>query len=361
MIKKFSDMLERHCAPYMLSTELIVSMRQLVTLYQAGIPFSRALYVLSEQAAHPKLQSVFAECLRHINSGWTITHAFSIYPGLIPELYVKLIEVGEQTGNLDLMLEKVAVHAEKTREKSMKLYSALAYPTFIIVLCFAFLVIGPAYIFKGILDFLNGLNVALPITTRILIGISATVRSPVFIILVPILLVVVYSFIQSMWKMRKSRKYLQDLILAIPAVGRLYHTSEVASIARTMAIIYESGMLLLPGLELTKKTVSIVTLQDSLDTIREEIMNGDTLYEAFYKTGLYPPIMLQFLSAGEQTGDLGRMLNWAAWLCEQNVDNALTIVIEAIQPVVIFIIGIIVGFVVLATMSPMMKVAQGLM
>lgn len=361
MIKKFSEMLEKHCAPYMLSTELIVSMRQLVTLYQAGIPFSRAMYVLSQQASHPKLQSVFAECLRHINSGWTITHAFSIYPGLFPELYVKLIEVGEQTGNLEIMLEKVAQHAEKTREKSMKLYSALAYPTFIIILCFAFLVIGPAYIFKGILDFLSSLNVALPITTRILIGVSAMVRSPIFIIVVPLLLVFGYSFFRSMWKMRASRKILQDILLAVPAVGRLYHTSEVASIARTMAIIYESGMLLLPGLELTKKTVSIVTLQDSLDQIRNEITNGDTLYEAFFKTGLYPPIMLQFLNAGEQTGDLGRMLNWAAWLCEQNVDHALTIVIEAIQPVVIFIIGVIVGFVVLATMSPMLKVAQGLM
>ncbi len=354
-------MLERHYVPRIISTELIVSLRQLVTLYQAGIPFSRAMYVLSQQAAHPKLQSIFAECLRHINSGWTITHAFSIYPGLFPELYVKLIEVGEETGKLEMMLEKVALHAEKTREKSMKLHSALAYPSFIVVLCFAFLVIGPAYIFKGILDFLNSLNVALPITTKILIGISAMVRSPIFFILVPILLLVGYSFFRSMWRIRASRKFLQNLVLSIPAVGKLYHTSEVASIARTMAIIYESGMLLIPGLELTRKTIGIVTLQDSLDTIRDEIINGATIYEAFYKTGLYPPIMLQFLNAGEQTGDLGRMLNWAAWLCEQNVDHTLTIVIEAIQPVVIFIIGIIVGFVVLATMSPMLKVAQGLM
>jgi type II secretory pathway component PulF len=358
---KFSELMDLYVTPYQVSAELIVSLRQLSALYQSGIPFSRALYVISEQATHPKLKFVFAECMRNVSSGWSITHALSIYPGLFPELYVRLIEVGEQTGTLQIMLDKVASHAEKRQERVMKLYSALTYPTFVIVLCLSFLIIGPAFVFKSILEFLKGLNVSLPFSTRLLIFGSSIVRSPIFYIFAIAGSIGGFILLHGAWKARRTRKLIQDLALAIPGIGRLYQTFEVASIARTLATIYDSGMLLLPGLELTKRTVGIVTIQEAMESVRLQVIEGETLFDAFTKTRLFPPVLLQFLNAGEQTGDMGRMLNWAAWLCEQEVEHTLNIFLEALQPIIILIVGIMVGFVIIATMSPMLKVIQGLM
>ncbi len=296
-----------------------------------------------------------------MNSGWSLTNALSIYPGIFPELYIKLIEVGEKTGKLDVMLDKVAKHAEKTRERTMRLYSALTYPSFVIVLCLSFLVIGPAFIFKGILEFLKSLNVTLPLSTKILIFFSSIVRSPLFFLALIVGVIGGFILLQVIWKHKRIRKLLQDLILAIPVLGRLYHTNEVATIARTLATIYESGMLLLPGIELTRRTVGILSLQDALATVYNQVTEGDTLTDAFNRSSLFPPVLLQFINAGEQTGDLGRMLNWAAWLCEQEVDHSLEIVLEALQPLIILMVGLMVGFVVMATMAPMLKVVEGLM
>jgi type II secretory pathway component PulF len=360
-VNKFSELMDAYVTPYQVSAELIVSMRQLSALYQAGIPFSRALYVISEQSTHPRLKYVFSECMRNVSSGWSITHALSIYPGLFPELYVKLIEVGEQTGTLQVMLDKVAQHAEKRRERLMKLYSALTYPSFVVALCLSFLIIGPAFVFKSILEFLKGLNVNLPFSTKLLIFGSSIVRSPFFYVIALVGTIAGFFLLHGMWKARATRKLIQDLFLSLPGIGRLYQTFEVASIARTLATIYESGMLILPGLELTRRTVGIVTIQDAMEVVRSHVIEGETLFDAFTKTRLFPPVLLQFLNAGEQTGDMGRMLNWAAWLCEQEVEHTLNIFLEALQPIIILIVGIMVGFVIIATMSPMLRVIQGIM
>lgn len=343
------------------SAELIVCLRELAALYRSGIPFSRAVWIISQQAEQPRLREVFTEILRNISSGWTITNAISIYPGLFPELYVRLIAVGEETGQLELMLEKIAFHAEKSREKVMRLYSALAYPSFVIALCLGFLIIGPAYVFRGILEFLQSLDTTLPLATQILILSSTIIRSPIFLIALPLICAALFFIMKKLWSFRPARKLIQTVILAIPAVGTLYRTSEVATVARTMAVIFESGIPILPGMKLTKKVVSIVELEDAIEFATNRIVLGDTVTAAFQKTRMFPPVFLQFITAGEQSGDLGPMLNWAAWMCEQNVDAALNVIIESIQPIVMLIIGVIVGFVIYATVAPMLKIAQGLM
>ncbi|MDQ7821356.1 MAG: type II secretion system F family protein [Candidatus Eremiobacteraeota bacterium] len=361
MKQKGGSLYNSPLSPVAPSTELIICLRQLAALYRAGIPFGRALYIISQQTQHPTLKIVFTELVNNINIGWTITNAISIYPGVFPELYVRLIEVGENTGRLEQMLEKIAFHAEKTREKFMKLFTALAYPVFVIALCLAFLIIGPAFVFRGILEFLQDLKTDLPFPTHVLIFSSAMVRSPLFFVIFPILLFGIFMLARSLWKNRESRRLIQRLILAIPGVGKLYHTSEIATLARTLAIIFESGILLLPGLELTKRVVSIVDLQDAIDMVKKSVTLGDTIYDSFRKSPYFPPVFLQFITAGEQTGELGSMMNWAAWICEQNAEHAINVVLEALQPIIILLIGVIVGFIIIATMAPMLKVAQGLM
>lgn len=340
--------------------ELIICFRELAALYTAGIPFSRALYIVSQQVSHPLLQRALRECLRNITSGWSITNALSIYPGLFPELYIRLIEVGENTGKLEQMLEKIAQHAEKTREKTQKFVSALAYPSFIAAICLAFLIIGPSFVFKDILLFLKDLHIPLPIATRILIILSAILRSPIFLILFPLFLLGVAAILSRLWKARYFKKRLQDLILWIPGIGKLLHISEVASVARALAITCESGVPIMQGIRLTKKIVSFVELQDALDSVEKAIIDGESVTEAFTRTNLFPPVLLQFMNAGEQTGELGPMLNWAAWMCEQNVDHSLSVLLEALQPIVIFLVGIVVAFIIAATMGPMLKISQGL-
>jgi len=340
------------------SRELIACLRQLAMMYKAGIPVARAFRILSNQVSSTRLRNAFEAVQRKLESGCAISTALAEYPDIIPKLYVKLITVGESAGKLAVVLDSISDHAEKAYSQVLKLRSAITYPAFVLALCLVFLIIGPAFFLKGICDFLAGLSIPLPFPTRVLIEVSSFMRSPFFPVSVILILIFSRSFIMKMWEDSYCRRYLQDFLLAIPLVGRFYRTSQLICFTRALAIIIDSGMPLVEGLELASQSTDLVRLESDLSEVVKRTIGGSSLKEAFEESRLIPALMLQFIAAGEESGEMVKMLNWSAWISEQNNEESLNIIMESIQPFVMLIIGIIIGFLIVATMSPMMGVIQ---
>jgi len=340
------------------SQDLIACLRQLAMMYKAGIPVARAFRVLSNQVSSASLRSAFEAVQRKLEAGSTISTALDEYPDIIPKLYVKLIKVGESAGRLAAVLDSISDHAEKAHSQALKLRSAITYPAFVLVLCLVFLIVGPAFFLKGICDFLVGLGIPLPLPTRLLIDASLFMRSPFFPASVILILIFSRTFVIRMWEDTYCRRYMQDFLLTIPLVGRYYKTSQLICFTRALAIIIDSGIPLVEGLELASQSTDLVRLESELSEVVKKTIGGSSLKEAFEKSRLIPALMLQFIAAGEESGEMVKMLNWSAWISEQNNDESLNVIMESIQPFVMLVIGIIIGFLIIATMSPMMGVIR---
>ncbi|MGV8124495.1 MAG: type II secretion system F family protein [Candidatus Xenobiia bacterium LiM19] len=340
------------------SQDLIACFRQLAMMYKAGIPVARSFRILSNQVASRRLKDTFKEVQKRLEAGNSISTSLSEFSDIFPRLYVKLITVGESTGKLAMVLDSIADHAEKAHSRELKLRTAITYPAFVLAVCLVFLIVGPAFFLKGICDFLTSLTIPLPFTTRFLIEVSSFMRSPFFMFSILILLLLGYTFIRRMWNDTYSRRYLQDFLLAIPGIGRFYRVTQLIYYVKALAIVCESGMPLVEGLELAKQSINLVRMESELSLVTERVVEGVSLKEAFELSGFFPPMILQFIAAGEESGQLVKMLNWSAWICEQNNETALNIIMETIQPFVMLIIGIIIGFLIIATMSPMMGVIR---
>jgi len=343
------------------ASERVACFRELAALYRAGIQFSRAFEVIAEQAEHPRIKEVFSSCQVQIMSGKSITMSISGFPDVFPTLYVSMIEVGEASGSLDAMFDDIAQHAEKERSMAMRLRSAMIYPAFVVAFCISILILGPAYMFRGLYDFLLDLKVKLPLMTQILIAASAVMRSPLFPICLIVLLIISYLVFKAMWQQRIHRQYIQRIMLLTPGLGKVLLASEVASLARTLSTLYNAGVPILNALELTRKSCNLVSLQDALEGVRKMVKEGSTLQESFASEPVFPKTLRYLLVAGEQSGDIPRMLAWAARISELEVEQATDSAISIVQPFLLLFVGVIVGFIVIATIGPLLRVVETLM
>jgi general secretion pathway protein F len=354
------SLLSRTLNPFALQAEITIAFRELAALYHSGIPFLWSLRVLAEQTSHPELRDAFSGCIGRVQSGMSLSHSMSRFPEVFPELYIKMIDIGENTGRLELMLERIAQHAEKKRQTAIKIQSALTYPLFTSVFFILFLIIGPAFAFKGIFQFLQDLHIPLPFATRMLIGLSSIVRSPLFFLSLPVLCGAMFFLRERLMLNRKVKRVLEQYLFSIPGVGPSLRLRETATFARIIATVGDTGLSILQGVQMARKSCATLTLQGHLDRVYEQITEGSTFKDALAETGFFPPMVIHLLEAGEASGKMSMMLNRAAAMCEESLEQSLETAMQVLQPLILLIMGIIVGFMIIATMLPLISMIQGL-
>ncbi|HEY3998177.1 MAG TPA: type II secretion system F family protein [Candidatus Xenobia bacterium] len=343
-----------------MALDQVVAYRAMAALYRAGVSIVRALEILSSQTEHPRLRKAFVGLVRYIGSGMSVAAAMTLYPRVFPELYIHLIEVGEASGNMEIMLERLALHAEKSNGAAMKLKSALVYPTFVFILCMLLLIFAPAFVFKGIFDMLISLHVELPPITKGMIFVSDMMNSRWAFVVFGAIFGGGYLFLERVRTDIKLRKLVQRILLKIPVLGNAVRMAEVASFARTLATLYSAGVPILLALELGGKASSNLILKDHAKDIHTDVANGISLHDAMQMTGFFPSMMIHLVAVGDETGALDRMLERAAEVGEEIVERALEAATAALEPLVLLMVGIVVGIVVIGTMMPLLKVVQTL-
>ncbi len=331
--------------------DLIVFSRQLATLFSAGIPLTRALSTLESQMTNQKFVEVVKKIRGDVEGGSTLANAISKHSKVFGELYVGMIEAGEAGGILESVLERLAFMLEKTSENRSKVRSATLYPKIVvgtIILAAAFLL---WFVIPKFANLYGSFKVALPLPTRILIAFSNIFQSYWYLAL---LFIIAVYFAVKFYKSTERGRYNWDrLSLMIPIFGPLILKSIMSRFARTLGSLYKSGMPILQSIDIVSRAVENKVITKSMKKIEEDVKAGKSLSEPMTNTRLFPPMVIQMVGVGEETGALDDMLEKVAQYYDQEVDSSIRNLTTTLEPILLaFIFGMVL-FLALAIFLPM--------
>lgn len=331
--------------------ELVVFSRQLATLIESGIPIIRALQLLQEQVSSKKLRSVLSEVAVDVQQGRFISEAILKHENVFPPLYGRLIEVGERTGNLEMVLRQLATYLEKEDQLTRKIKGALSYPAFVLVLAIGVVLLLMFVALPPLMDLFTSFDAQLPLPTRILMAITDFVTSYTLWLLGGIGAVVIASglFLRS----EPGRLFLDRLVLRIPLIDRITIQGAVARMARSMCSLLRAGISVPEILRMVIRTQNNRVIKASLQKVEQELLQGHGLSDPLAADPLFPRMLVQMVRVGEETGSLDGNMETLAIFYEEEVDRAVKALTDAIQPALTLFIGGVVGFVAVSVIMPM--------
>jgi general secretion pathway protein F len=340
-------------------SEVSIMTRQLATILGAGFPLVSALDTLIPQTSTKTFKKIMAKIKDSIVEGNSFARSLSLYPGTFSSLYVNMVRAGETSGALEIVLERLADITEKQQALKHRIHSALAYPvlmTFIGALVLFFLL---TFIVPSITSIFSDMDQALPAPTLFLITISNFFKNYWWIIL--ILITGMLLAFRSIKKTSKGRYLLDKNMLFWPGVGLLTKKLATARFARTLGSLLENGVSMLPALEIVKNIAGNKLISDLIEDAAKEVGKGQALGSALAKGKILPDLSIQMINVGEQSGELEAMLNKIADVFENEVESSIMRMTSLLEPVMILIMGIIVGFIVLSICLPIFEMNQLIM
>ena len=337
--------------------EISVMTRQLATLLGASLPLVPSLTALISQTTHPRLKKTLAQIKEDVNEGNSFASSISHYPAIFSNLYINMVRAGEASGTLDIVLEKLADFNESQQALRGKIKAALAYPIFMFLIGSIVLFFLTTFVVPKITGIFSEMHQTLPGITIFLISISGFLKS----FWMAIVLIIIGSFIGLKYIFTKTLRgqYLWDKIkLKMPLFGSLTHKMAVARFSRTLGTLLESGVPMLTALSIVKNVVNNRLIADSIAEASRDVEEGQNLSATLSRNRLFPPIVTQMISAGEQSGTLEKMLYKIADSLENEVESNITMMTSMLEPVMILIMGLLVGFIVISILLPIFEMNQ---
>ena len=336
--------------------DIVVFTRLFATMIDAGLPIVQCLEILSSQAENKRFGKILAQIRGSVEGGLTLSDAMKRFPKIFDQLFVNLVAAGEAGGILDTILQRLSVHLEKNQKLIRRVKGAMSYP--IIVLCIAAVVVVvlltkviPVFekMFK---DFGGG---KLPAPTQFVIDLSYAMRNYLpYIVVGGILL---FAGWRAILRTRKGRLAWDAMTLKLPVLGNVLRKTVVARFTRTMGTLLSSGVPILDAMEIVGKTAGNTVVQDGIMFVRARISEGKDMSTPLMETGLMPPMVVQMISVGEQTGALDAMLTKIADFYEEEVDVAVASMTSMIEPLMMVFLGTVVGGLVIAMYLPIFEMA----
>lgn len=338
------------------SMEIHIFTRQLATLLGAGIPLVSALSSLLEQTANPALKKVLAQIKDGVNEGNTLTNSLAKHPKLFSSIYINMVRAGEASGSLDIVLEKLADFGEKQRTLQGRIKAALIYPVFMAVIGSAILFILITYIVPNITKVFADMERTLPLPTRLLISLSNFLRGYWWLLL--LLLVAAFYSLRMFIKSAGGRQIWDLLKLRMPIIGAVNQKIILARFGSTMASLLGSSVPLVTSMQIVQSIVNNSLIAEVIEEAIEHIRKGKSMASALGSSPWFPPIFVQMISVGEQSGNLEPMLTKVSDAYEREVDMAIMGMTSLIEPIMIAGMGAAVGFVVLSILLPIFEMNQ---
>jgi len=336
--------------------EVVIFTRQLTAMIGAGIPLPSAIGALCQQMKNKKFKQILEDVKEQVETGVKFSDALKKYEKVFGRLYISLVEAGEATGELDLMLERWATFAEKILELRRKVVGAMVYPGVVLTFAVGIMFVLLVKVVPTFAAMFRESNVELPALTAFIIALSDFMKAHVgLIILGFIAFVVVFRLLL---RIEKFRYYWDAFKLRIPLVGPLFRKVAMARFARTLATMIKSGVSILESIDNVARTSGNKVIEEALMTIKNEVAEGALLSEALSKTKIFPPMLIEMVSAGERTGNLDTMLDKIADFFEEEVDAAVNALTSVMEPIMLIVIGGMVGVIVVALYLPIFKLAS---
>jgi type IV pilus assembly protein PilC len=342
-------------------TDLALFCRQFSTMIDAGVSLIRCLDVLGEQSASPKLRRIISDLRAEVEAGNTLSKAMSKYPAVFNNLFVGLIRAGEVGGVLEESLQRLSAFLEKDVELRRKVKSAMTYPAIVSFVAVGIVLFLVTFILPKFITLFKDLGLKdsdFPVMTKMLMDTSNFLTSKWYFALI---IIGTFMFAFKMFTRTKFGKRAYDRFkLKVPVFGKLNHKVCLARFARTLSTLLSSGVPILQAMETVAGTVSNDVISDAILDARARVREGDVISEPLKKSKMFPPMVVQMISIGQESGSLDTMLTKIAEFYEQEVDAAIAGLTAAIEPVLIVFLGVTVGFIVIAMFMPLLSAIQGL-
>jgi general secretion pathway protein F len=338
--------------------DVAILVRQMGTLLRSGIPMSEALATVVQQQENENLKEIMTKVRSTVNEGTSLADSMGEFPKIFPELYVNMIRVGEATGTLDHVFERLADFTEAQVKLRSKVISAMIYP--VILLGFGVLLVSLMMLFviPRVTEMFEEMGAELPLITQILIGASRFFGNTYFIV-IPLIIAAVF-YIRK-WKASEHGREKWDLmVLKSPLFGRLIRLVAVSRFARTLATLLSSGVPILVAMDIVKAIVNNRILAGAIENARMSIREGGSISKPLEQSGEFPPMLTNMIAVGERTGQLEDMLNNVADAYDTQVDSKVTALTSILEPIMIIGMGCMVAFLVFAILLPMLKMSDAI-
>ncbi|GMR12593.1 MAG: type II secretion system F family protein [Gemmatimonadota bacterium] len=330
--------------------DIVIFTRQFATMINSGLPLVQSLDILAEQTENSALRKTIRDVLYDVESGHTLADAMGKHPKVFTELFVNMVAAGEAGGILDTILLRLATFLEKNDALIRKIKGAMIYPAVIFTVAGLAVITLLIFVIPTFQEMFESAGVPLPLPTRIVIQMSQILQAYWWALgaaTIAGVFLIRYSYSTS-----GGRLAMDKMLLVLPVLGDLQRKSAVARFTRTLGTLVSSGVSILEGLEITAKTAGNRVIHDAVMNSRASIAGGETISGPLKESGVFPPMVVQMINVGEQTGGLDEMLTKIADFYDDEVDTAVEALLSAMEPIMIVVLGVVVGGMIVAMYLP---------
>ena len=336
--------------------ELAIFSRQFATMINSGLPLLRTLAILEEQSEAKELKRVVGDMRIEVEKGSSLSTSMTKHPRAFSRLYISMVKAGETSGNLDQVMLRLADTIENEVSLRHKIKSAMTYPVVVLVLVTLILAAMLLFVVPTFQDLYSSLGGQLPLPTRILLGISEAFRK-FFLIIAAMVVAALWVF--RRWKStEKGRLTFDRLLLRMPIFGTLFHKAALSRFSRTLSVLNRSGVPILQALDIVADTVNNAVIAGAVKDVQEAVKEGESLATPLARHDVFPPMVVQMIAVGEETGALDTMLEKIADFYDEEVAAAVESLTSLIEPVMIAIVGGAVGSIVICLYMPLFNIVN---
>ena len=336
--------------------DVVIFSKQFATMVKAGLPILNVLSMLRDQLEHPELKIIVEDIRKSLEGGVTLSKCFEKYPKIFDNVYINLIKAGEASGKLDVFLMKLVDSLEKREKVKKKIKSALTYPVVMFVVAITVMVFMLIKVVPIFAEMYEGMGVALPTPTAVIMNASNFMRGTggLMLAIISITGFVIFKYLTT--KIPAIRYKWHGRVLKMPVFGDMILKSLIARISLIMGNLSSAGVNLLESIEIAKQVSNNDVVTQALENVKKGVFSGDTLTKLFLKEPTFPPTFSQLISVGEQTGNLDEMFTSVANYFEEEFDTAVDNMSSLIEPIMIVFMGIMIGGLMIAMYSPIFNV-----
>ena len=334
--------------------DIAVFSRQLATMMASGVPLVQAFEIIGNGHENRAMQKLVMDVKASVEGGTSLADSLAKHPLHFDDLFVNLVSAGEQAGALETLLDKIATYKEKTEAIKKKIKKALFYPTAVMVVAFIVTAILLIFVIPQFENLFQGFGADLPAFTQFVIDISVYVRTKGFMIVL-VAGAAIATFMYFKKRSRKMRETLDRIALKLPIIGDILNKAAIARFARTLATMFSAGVPLVEALESVAGATGNIVYENATLSMRDEVSTGQRLQRAMLDTELFPNMAVQMIAIGEESGSLDDMASKVADFFEEEVDNMVDSMSSLLEPLIMAILGVLVGGLVIAMYLPIFK------
>ncbi|HWJ33942.1 MAG TPA: type II secretion system F family protein [Steroidobacteraceae bacterium] len=337
--------------------DIAVFSRQLATMMSAGIPMVQAFEIIGNGHEKPAMQKLVLDIKANIEGGSTLHESLAKFPLYFDDLFVNLVEAGEQAGALESLLDKIATYKEKTEALKKKIKKALFYPMAVLGVAIIVSAVLLIFVIPQFESLFKGFGADLPAFTQMVVNLSRWVQHSGWMLLI-VIIGSVYAFLYFHKRSRNMRRFLDRMLLKFPIIGAILVKAAIARFARTLSTMFAAGVPLVEAMQSVAGATGNIVYEEATLRMKDEIATGQRLQRAMENTGLFPNMVVQMIAVGEESGSLDTMSSKVAEFYEAEVDNAVDSMSSLMEPIIMAVLGVLVGGMVIAMYLPIFKLGS---